>query len=170
MLLSERFTHAEAEGDEAESDQPASRLPTPPTPLLGRQRDVEAVRDQVLRDGVRLVSFTGPGGVGKSRLALEVADRLSPHFADGARLVDLAPVQEPDLVMNAIGAALGLRTSDGPLIADLKAYLASRRLVLLLDNFEQVTDAAPVIGELLAARRADDAGDQPVGAAAQRGA
>jgi predicted ATPase len=150
VLLSERFALAQSGDEQAEADQPAPRLPAPPTPLLGRERDVEAIRDLVLREGARLVSFTGPGGVGKSRLALEVADRLGPHFADGARLVDLAPVEAPDLVMNAIGAALGLRTSDGPLIADLKAYLGSRHLVLLLDNFEQVADAAPVIAELLA--------------------
>jgi predicted ATPase len=161
VLLSERFSQGRAGeagpgGEAGEMDQPPAmlppaRLPTPPTPLLGREQDVATVRDMVLREDARLVSFTGPGGVGKSRLALAVAERLGPHVADGARLVDLAPVQEPDLVMNAIGAALGLRTSDGPLIDDLKAYLGSRRLVLLLDNFEQVTDAAPVIGELLAA-------------------
>jgi predicted ATPase len=150
VLLSERFARAELGGDQAQPDHPASRLPTPPTPLLGRERDVQAVGD-LIRGGVRLVSFTGPGGVGKSRLALEVADRLSPGFADGARLVDLAPVQSPDLVANTIAAALGLRTSEGPMMADLTAYLSSRRLVLLLDNFEQVADAAPVVGELLAA-------------------
>ena len=168
VLLSERFTQGHAGAADAGGDdtgtaqpgaqptaqpgaQPAARLPAPPTPLLGRERDVAAIGDLVLREGVRLVSLTGPGGVGKSRLALAVAGRLGSQFDDGARLVDLAPVQDPDLVMAAIGAALGLRTSDGPLIDDLTAYLASRRLVLLLDNFEQVTDAAPVIGELLAA-------------------
>jgi predicted ATPase len=89
--------------------------------------------------------------VGKSRLALEVAGRLGPVFADGVRFVDLAPVQRADLVAAAIAAALGLRTSGGPLIADVKAYLRPRRLVLLLDNFEQVTEAAPLAAELLAA-------------------
>ena len=151
VLLSERFAQAEDGGERVAPARPAALLPAPPTPLLGRDRDARSIEDLVLRDGVRLVSFTGPGGVGKSRLALEVGQRLSPRFADGARLVDLAPVQSPDLVMNAIGAALGLRTSDGPLMADLKSYLGARRMVLLLDNFEQVADAAPGIGELMAA-------------------
>ena len=105
----------------------------------------------MLREGVRLVTLTGPGGVGKSLLALEVAGRLGPGFADGVRFVDLAPVQRADLVAAAIAAAVGLRTSGGPLIADVKAYLRPRRLVLLLDNFEQVTEAAPPVAELMAA-------------------
>ena len=118
---------------------------------MGRERDAEAAGDLVLREGVRLVTLTGPGGVGKSRLALEVARRLGPRFADGVRFVDLAPVQRADLVVAAIAAGLGLRTTGGPLIADVKAYLRPRRLVLLLDNFEQVTAAAPLVAELLAA-------------------
>ena len=126
-------------------------LPAPATPLMGREREAEAAGDLVLGEGVRLVTLTGPGGVGKTRLALEVAGRLGPSFADGVRFVDLAPVQRPDLVAAAIAAGLGLRTSGGPLIADVKAYLRPRRLVLLLDNFEQVTSAAPLVAELLAA-------------------
>jgi predicted ATPase len=75
---------------------------------------------------VRLVTLSGPGGVGKSRLALEVAGQLGPSFADGVRFVDLAPVQSADLVVAAIAAGLGLRTSGGPLTADVKAYLRDR--------------------------------------------
>jgi predicted ATPase len=148
VLLSERFEMARA-GQAQEA--PASALPAPATPLVGRERETEAASELVLREGVRLVTLTGPGGVGKSRLALEVAGRLGPGFADGVRFVDLAPVQRVDLVTAAIAAALGLRTSGGPLIADVKAYMRPRRLVLLLDNFEQVTEAAPLVAELLAA-------------------
>ncbi len=118
---------------------------------MGREREAEAASELVLREGVRLVTLTGPGGVGKSRLALEVARRLASSFADGVRFVDLAPVQRADLVVAAIAAGLGLRTSGGPLIADVKGYLRRQRLVLLLDNFEQVTVAAPLVAELLTA-------------------
>jgi predicted ATPase len=150
VLLSERFEMARA-GDGQAQEAPASALPAPATPLVGREREAEGASELVLGEGVRLVTLTGPGGVGKSRLALEVARRLGPSFTDGVRFVDLAPVQIADLVAAAIAAGLGLRTSGGPLIADVKAYLRSRRLVLLLDNFEQVTEAAPLVAELLAA-------------------
>ncbi|HEY7279023.1 MAG TPA: DUF4062 domain-containing protein [Trebonia sp.] len=149
VLLSERFeTHA---GVSQAQEALASALPAPATPLVGRERESEAVSELVLREGVRLVTLTGPGGVGKSRLALEVARRFGSSFADGVRFVDLAPVQRAELVAAAIAAGLGLRTSGGPLIADVKAYLRPRRLVLLLDNFEQVTMAAPLVAELLTA-------------------
>jgi predicted ATPase len=118
---------------------------------MGREWEAEAAGDLVIREGVRLVTLTGPGGVGKSRLALEVAGQLGPSFADGVRFIDLAPIQRADLVAPAIAAGLGLRTSGGPLITDVKAFLRPRRLVLLLDNFEQVTAAAPLVAELLAA-------------------
>jgi predicted ATPase len=150
VLLSERFEMAHAGAGQAQ-EALASALPVPATPLVGREREAEAASELVLREGVRLVTLTGPGGVGKSRLALEVAGRLGSGFADGVRFVDLAPVQRADLVAAAIAAGLGLRTSGGPLIADVKAYLSPRRLVLLLDNFEQVTVAAPLVTELLAA-------------------
>ena len=149
VLLSERFEMAQT--DAAPQEAPSLMLPAAVTPLVGREQEVEAAADLVLREGVRLVTLTGPGGVGKSRLALEVARRLGPSFADGARFVDLAPVQSADLVVAAIASALGLRTSGGPLIADVKAYLSRRRLLLLLDNFEQVTAAAPLVAEFLAA-------------------
>jgi predicted ATPase len=150
VLLSERFEMADAGAGQAQ-EALASALPVPATPLVGRERETDAASEPVLREGVRLVTFTGPGGVGKSRLALEVAGRLESSFADGVRFVDLTPVQRADLVAAAIAAGLGLRTSGGPLIADVKAYLRPRRLVLLLDNFEQVTAAAPLAAELLAA-------------------
>jgi predicted ATPase/class 3 adenylate cyclase len=126
-------------------------LPVPATPLVGREREAAAVTDLVLGEGVRLVTLTGPGGVGKSRLAMEVARRLGPAFADGVRFVELAAVPAADLVPAAVAAGLGLTTSAGRLIADVVSYLRSRRLLLVLDNFEHVVTAAGPLAELLAA-------------------
>jgi predicted ATPase len=150
VLLSERFEGA-SRGDAADEASLAGTLPVPVTPLVGRDRETAAVGDLIRGEDVRLVTLTGPGGVGKSRLAVEVARRLGPGFEDGVRFAELASVSAADLVGGAIAAALGLNTSTGSLIADLKAYLRARRLLLVLDNFEQVTGAAPLVADLLSA-------------------
>ncbi len=151
VLLSERFEMAQPRDDAAGEAALAGALPVPATPLLGREQEAAAVEDLIVREAVRLVTLTGPGGVGKSRLMVEAARRLGPGFADGARFVDLAAVSAADLVAATIAAGLGLNTSAGRLITDLESYLRARRLLLALDNFEQVLDAAPLLAELLAA-------------------
>jgi predicted ATPase len=151
VLLSERFEMSRSD-DAAVGDAPlAGALPVPATPLVGRGAETAAVEDLVVRESVRLVTLTGPGGVGKTRLAVEAAGRLAPRFADGVRFVELASVSAADLVAAAIAAGLGLNTSAGQLLTDLESYLRARRLLLVLDNFEQVTDSAPLLAELLAA-------------------
>jgi predicted ATPase len=151
VLLSERFEMTRP-GQQAAAGAPlAGALPVPVTPLVGREQEAAAVEDLVAREGARLVTLTGPGGVGKSRLMVEAAGRLGPGFADGARFVDLAAVSAADLVAPAIAGGLGLSTSAGQLTADLRAYLRPRRLLLALDNFEQVIGAAPLLAGLLAA-------------------
>ena len=151
VLLSERF-EATWSGQGAADEGPlAGAVPAPATRLLGREQETAAVEELVVGEGVRLVTLTGPGGVGKSRLMVEAARRLSPGFADGARFLELAPVSAADLVAAAIAAGLGLNTSAGPLITDLKSYLRPRRLLLALDNFEQVIGAAPLLAGLLEA-------------------
>lgn len=127
-------------------------LPAQPTPFIGRQTEVTVVKDLLMRDpqDVHLVTLTGPGGTGKTRLALQIASELVDHFIDGVYFIDLAPIREPDAVPAAIARTVGLReTSDRPLLDEIKAQLQSRTMLLLLDNFEQVTSAAPMIGELL---------------------
>jgi len=152
VLLSERFETASSRDGAAEEEASlAGALPVPATPLVGRDREAAAVTDLVRGEGARLITLTGPGGVGKSRLAVEVAQRLGPGFEDGVRFVELASVSAAELVGTAIAAALGLNTSTGRLIADVKTYLRARRLMLVLDNFEQVMGAAPLVADLLSA-------------------
>jgi predicted ATPase len=151
VLLSERFEMTRLGGDAAGGAPLAGAVPVPATPLLGREREAAAIEDLVVQEGVRLVTLTGPGGVGKSRLMVEAARRLGPGFADGVRYVELAAVPAADLVAPAIATGLGLSTSAGQLTADLQAYLRPRRLLLAVDNFEQVIGAAPLLAGLLAA-------------------
>ena len=151
LLYDENQSGADSSGTPL-TKKPKNNLPTQPTPFIGRQAEVTAVKDLLMRDpgGVRLVTLTGPGGTGKTRLALQAASELIDHFADGIYFVDLAPIREPEAVPATIARTVGLReTTDRPLIDEIKAQLQARTLLLLLDNFEQVTSAAPMIGELL---------------------
>jgi predicted ATPase len=152
QLLSERFEmgHPPDSGAMRAAGM-AGTLPVPATPLVGRDQEAEAISDLVVREGVRLVTLTGPGGVGKSRLAVEAARRLAPGFREGVRFVDLSAVPAADLVAAAIATGLGLSTYGGKLLGDLESYLHSRQLLLLLDNFEQVSGAAPLVSTLLGA-------------------
>ncbi len=125
-------------------------LPWPLTPLVGREQDVVAVSALVRDHGVRIVTLLGPGGVGKTRLALRVAELVADSFANGVAFVALAPVTDPDFVLGAIAHALGVQESSERSVFDqVKALLQTSDLILLLDNFEHVLAAAPVIGDLL---------------------
>jgi predicted ATPase/class 3 adenylate cyclase len=127
-----------------------NNLPRQPTPLLGREREVAAV-DQFLRQAdVQLVTLTGPGGVGKTRLALQVAADLLDVFPDGAFFVELALLTDPALVPSTVASALGVREEGGqPVFKALTAFLSDRRLLLALDNFEYLLHSAPIISDLL---------------------
>jgi non-specific serine/threonine protein kinase len=129
-----------------------NNLPAPPTPLVGREQEVEAVRNRLLRDEVRLLTLTGPGGTGKTRMALHVAALLLDDFADGVFFVSLEPLRDPGLVASTIAQVLRIRQCAGqPLVDVLREYLRPKTLLLVLDNFEQVLEAAPLIVDLLAA-------------------
>ena len=127
-----------------------NNLPVQLTSFIGRQAEVEGVKNLLLREDVHLITLTGPGGVGKTRLALQAAVDLIDRFEDGVFLVDLAPIREPESVLAAIAQTIGLKdNSDRPLLDKLKGDLRDKTMLLLLDNFEQVTAAAPSIGQLL---------------------
>jgi predicted ATPase/class 3 adenylate cyclase len=131
-------------------DRHAHNLPVQPTPLLGRDDELAMVLDVLARDDVRLVTLTGPGGIGKTRLCLQLGAELVERFADGVYFVSLASVLDPAHVSPTIAQTLGLRESgERSSTESLLAYLASRELLLLLDNFEQVVAAATQVADLL---------------------
>jgi predicted ATPase len=139
----------------APSAQPArsfTNLPVPATPLVNRTSERAAMRALLLRDDVRLLTLSGVGGIGKTRLALQVAADLRDAFGDGVVFVSLAALTSMDLVLPTIARTFGLTEAQGqPLVAQLSALLADKQLLLLLDNFEHLLPAAPLLSALLTA-------------------
>jgi predicted ATPase len=132
-------------------DARPGNLPIQPTPLIGREHELAQVTSLLARADVRLVTLTGPGGTGKTRLGLQSAAELLDRFPDGVFFVDLAPISDPELVVTTIAQTLGVTGPSERPADQLKAALRHQRLLLLLDNFEQVLDAARLVAELLAA-------------------
>jgi predicted ATPase/class 3 adenylate cyclase len=127
-----------------------NNLPTQTSEFLGREAELGAIRDLLDTAGVRLLTLTGPGGIGKTRLALQVAADQTERFEDGLYFVDLSPVRDPHTAFDAIVRALGLTgTSDQRPVEVLKERLETRHMLLLLDNFEQVMDAADGVADIL---------------------
>jgi len=129
----------------------AASLPLPPTQLVGREREIDALQLLLQRPVVRLVTLTGPGGIGKTRLAIQVAVELAHLFDDGVRYIDLAEVRDADGVVFAIGQALSIReTSGGTIVDQVCTHLRDKHHLLVLDNFEHVVDSAPLVARMLA--------------------
>ena len=129
---------------------PRRTFPVPLTRLIGRETEIAALRAALQDDDVRLLTLTGPGGVGKTRLVVEVARGLHEPFPDGVVFVDLAPITDPDLVVPTVATALGVRESAGRrLLETLSRFLAMKRLLLVLDNCEQILATTPDLTALL---------------------
>lgn len=134
------------------SDAPIGHVPEPPTPLIGREAELKELSALLRSPEVRLVTLTGPGGTGKTRLSLATGHELMDSFRHGVYFVDLAPVSDPALVASTIAHALGIREGGGrPPLDNLKDYLAEKEMLLILDNLEQVIAAGSAVSGLLAA-------------------
>lgn len=130
----------------------STNLPAVLTPLLGREQEVAAVLHQIKDPKARLLTLTGAPGIGKTRLAVQIASELVEHFEDGVFFVDLAPIVDPGLVLSTIARALGLKeAAEQSIEAILFDYARDKRCLVVLDNFEQVLDAAHGIARLLEA-------------------
>ena len=128
--------------------QPRHNLPVQITTFIGRQSEIAELTH--LLDEAHLISLTGPGGVGKTRLALQIVAGVVDDFRSGVFLVDLAAINQPELVAKTIATAIGVMETPERNISDtLKEYLRQKRMLLLLDNFEHIIEAAPFVGDLL---------------------
>jgi len=147
--------HEEEQRDSAQhipKPEPLWKVPTTFTPLVGREQEVVAVCGLLSQSAVRLVTLVGTGGIGKTRLGIEVANEMRNSFADGVCFVGLASISDPDLVLPTIARELGIQERVAQsLVERVKAFLRNKHLLLLLDNFEQVATAAPLLVDLLAA-------------------
>jgi predicted ATPase/class 3 adenylate cyclase len=158
LLEPERIWQVHAPGLETSFPPPRTlevhetNLPMQLTTLVGREAEIARLSALIEGEDARLVTLTGPGGTGKTRLALAVAAEALDAFPDGVWVVDLASLTDPSLVLSRIAGVLGVRETGGPALSQaLAAFLATKRLLLVLDNFEQVLEAAPQLAELLAA-------------------
>ena len=148
-LLAERFDASRAPRRPPPRVVPAGRIPAPFSNAIGRERDLATLLAWLGEDAHRLVTLVGPGGIGKSRLAIEVARNAGERF-DRVTFVSLAQVRDPGEVLGAIARELGVRdTGDAPLSEQLGIARAGRRDLIVLDNFEQIVDAAPDVVSLL---------------------
>ena len=154
LLLTERFERGQAGTAPAADARPRrmNNLPVQRSALIDRAQEAATIRSLLLREDVGVVTLTGPGGSGKTRLALHVATDLQDQFADGVCWAPLAALSDSMLVVSTIAHIVGVReTGDRPVLDNLKDALRAKQLLLLLDNFEQVIDAAPAVADLLAA-------------------
>lgn len=132
------------------SSSPPNNLPAQLTSLIGRESELQSIEQLLRKENLRLLTLTGPGGTGKTRLSIQVAANLLESFGDGVFFISLAPITDPNLVCSEITKTLEVQESASTLLTEtLKRFLRARQMLLVLDNFEQVLDAAPFVADLL---------------------
>lgn len=143
-----------ADGDsagKAKTLQPLHNLPAQSTRFIGRRDQIAAIKALLARDDIRLLTMLGPGGTGKTRLSLQAAEEMLDEFADGVIFIPLADDTTSDQFISRVAQQLHVRQGGRPLLESVKDYLRDQHLLLVLDNFEQLTSAAPVVADLLTA-------------------
>jgi predicted ATPase len=152
LLLTERFEDAELKGGMSANQLEFMHhnLPAQVTSFVGREAEITAVTELLEREQVRLITLTGPGGTGKTRLCLQIAANSLNQYKDGVFFVSLAEARDPTMVVSKIAEQLGIREGGSQsLLESVRSFLRDKRMLLLLDNFEQVLEAAPMISGLL---------------------
>src|SRR6185436_18251125 len=134
----------------SKAKRPLHNLPAQPTPFIGRTAQIAALKELILQPEVHLVTLMGPGGTGKTRLSLQVAQEVLDHFLQGVFFVPLADDTDANQFISRVAQQLEVREGGRPLLENIKDYLREKRILLVLDNFEQLVSAAPVVAELLA--------------------
>jgi predicted ATPase len=134
----------------SKAKQTKNNLPVQSTPFIGRMKQVSAIKELLMRPETRLITLLGPGGTGKTRLSLRVAQELLDQFSNGVYFVPLAGDVDADQFISRLAQQLEVRQGGRPLLENLKDYLRDKRMLLVLDNFEQLVSAAPIVADLLA--------------------
>jgi len=149
LLYDEDQSDADSPGT-PKAKQPKHNLPTQPTPFIGRAPQIAALKELMLDADTHLVTLLGPGGTGKTRLSLQVAQELLDHFPNGVYFVSLVDDTDADQFISRVAQQLAVREGGRPLLENVKDYLRDKNILLVMDNFEQLVSAAPVVADLLA--------------------
>ncbi|MEP6796327.1 MAG: DUF4062 domain-containing protein [Saprospiraceae bacterium] len=149
LLLTERFNLTIQNKISEAAFKSFNSIPSVPNMLVGREKNIEEILALLDDPSIRLLTLTGPGGIGKTRLSIETARRLQNNFRDGAAFIPLAPVKDHTLIAETICYALGIKISGGNILESLKLFLQDKNFLLVLDNFEQVIQAASIVDDLL---------------------